>query len=105
LLGFQLEFGLALVRDAFTEALHFWQEHRAERLRCAISTFMEELFPAIVEVVADNSLLLFGGGWGTMYRVSGFTLSENAEYHADADAILYGLSQLMLRRPPSSTVR
>jgi hypothetical protein len=40
-----------------------------------------------------------------MYRVSGFTLSENAEYHADADAILYGLSQLMLRRPPSSTVR
>jgi hypothetical protein len=64
LLGFQLEFGLALVRDAFTEALHFWQEHRAERLRCAISTFMEELFPAIVEVVADNSLLLFGGGMG-----------------------------------------
>ena len=64
MLGFQLEFGLALVRDAFTEALHFWQEHRAERLRCAISTFMEELFPAIVEVVAETTACFFLGGVG-----------------------------------------
>ena len=63
---------------------------------------LEELFPAMVEVMVETTACFFGG---QMYRVSGFTFSENTECHADADAILYGLSQLMLRRPPSSTAR
>jgi hypothetical protein len=63
---------------------------------------MEELFPDMVEVVAKTTACLLGDN---VQSVRLFTLSQNAGYHADADAILYGLSQLMLWRPLSSTAR